>query len=31
MAFTAAMVPTHIQESVARGKTPISAALELTK
>jgi ParB family transcriptional regulator, chromosome partitioning protein len=25
------MLPTHIQESVAKGKTPVSAALELTK
>jgi ParB/RepB/Spo0J family partition protein len=25
------MLPTHIQESVATGKTPVSAALELTK
>jgi ParB/RepB/Spo0J family partition protein len=25
------MLPTHIQESVANGKTPVSAALELTK
>jgi ParB/RepB/Spo0J family partition protein len=25
------MLPTHIQESVAKGKTPVAAALELTK
>jgi hypothetical protein len=25
------MLPTAIQESVAKGKTPVSAALELTK